>query len=68
MCSPCEQDCPSRRLRMPPRDRGEHESQGFQKSGRRAGAPTADIWGLIFSTSQDLLLVEEIFWHVVAVT
>ncbi|WP_343102190.1 hypothetical protein, partial [Collinsella aerofaciens] len=42
-------------------------SQGFQKSGRRAGAPTADIWGLMFLTGEDYLLVEEILRHVVAV-
>lgn len=52
---------------MPPGDRGERGSLGFQKSGRRAGAPTADIWGLMFLTGEDYLLVEEILWHVVAV-
>ena len=31
MCSPCEQDCPSRRLRMPPGSRGRHPSKIFKK-------------------------------------
>ena len=55
------------RLHMPPGGRGERGSLGFQKSGRRAGTPTADIWGLMFLTGEDYLLVEEILWHVVAV-
>ena len=31
MCSPCEQDCPSRRLRMPPGSRVRHPSKIFKK-------------------------------------
>ena len=43
------------------------ESQGFQKKRSARSAPTADIWGLMFLTGEDYLLVEEILWHVVAV-
>ena len=35
MCSPCEQDCPSRRLRMPPGSRAD-TPKDFQKLLTRA--------------------------------
>ena len=46
---------------------GANAGPRLSKKRSARSAPTADIWGLIFSTSQGILLVEEIFWHVVAV-